>query len=117
MRILLAHRAQAIAAPESAAGARSGTWLAVHKAEHDLKLLEDLAMTSSRCHIEHLVLQIETDFLDNPRLALTLPAAQKRFGIDEDTCAGVLGALVDAHVLTQHERAYRRYFPRVAAAA
>ena len=72
-------------------------------------------MTATRCQIEDLVMRIETDFLDNPRLALTLPAAQQRFGIDDRTCAGPLGALVDAHVLTQRERTYRRYFPRLAA--
>lgn len=72
-------------------------------------------MTATRCQLESLVMRIETDFLDNPRLALTLPAAQKRFGIDERTCTGVLEALVDAHVLTQREQAYRRYFPRLAA--
>ena len=72
-------------------------------------------MTATRCQIEDLVVRIETDFLDNPRLALTVPAAQKRFSVDEETCAGVLGALVDAHVLAQRERTYRRYFPRLAA--
>jgi hypothetical protein len=64
--------------------------------------------------IEHLVMRIQTDYLEHPTLALTLPAAQTRFGLDEVTCAGVLGALVDARVLTQRERAYSRYFPRVA---
>jgi hypothetical protein len=78
-------------------------------------LLEDEAMTATRCQIEDLVVRIETDFLNSARLALTLPAAQKRFGIDERTCVGVLGALVDAHVLTQREQTYRRYFPRLAA--
>jgi hypothetical protein len=77
--------------------------------------LEDDAMTATNGRIEHLVMRIETDFLDHPTLTLTLPAAQKRFGIDEATCAGVLEALVDARVLTQNEGAYRRYFPRLAA--
>jgi hypothetical protein len=35
-------------------------------------------------------------------------------GVDEVTCAGVLGALVDAHVLTRREGVYRRNFPRPA---
>jgi hypothetical protein len=71
-------------------------------------------MTATRDRIENLVMQIQTDYLEHPTLALTLPAAQMRFGVDEVTCAGVLGALVDARVLTQHVGAYSRYFPRLA---
>ena len=68
-------------------------------------------MTATCSRIENLVVRIQSDFLDNPTLALTLPAAEKRFGIDEVECAGVLGALVDARVLTERKGAYRRYFP------
>ena len=78
-------------------------------------LQEDDAMIATRDRIESLVLRIQRDFLDHPTLALTLPAAEKQFGIDEVTCVGVLGALVDARVLTEHEGAYRRHFPRRAA--
>ena len=72
-------------------------------------------MTPTRGRIEHLVVRIETAFLQNPMLSLTLPAAQRRFRIDEVTCAGVLGALVAAGVLTRRDAAYSRYFPRLAA--
>ena len=41
-----------------------------------LDLLEDDAMTATRDRIEHLVVRIQSDFLDNPMLALTLPAAE-----------------------------------------
>jgi hypothetical protein len=71
-------------------------------------------MTSIRSRIENLVTQMQSAFLDNPMLSLTLPAAQRRFGVDEITCAGVLGALVDARVLTKREGVYRRNFPRPA---
>lgn len=71
-------------------------------------------MTATRSQIENLVMRIQTDYLEQPTLALTLPAAQTRFGLDEVTCAGVLGALVDARVLTQRGGAYGRYFPRLA---
>src|SRR5688572_33216085 len=74
-------------------------------------LLEDAAMTATRERIEHLVVRVQSAFLDNPTLGLTLPAAEKRFGIDQVACAGVLGALVEARVLTEREGAYRRYFP------
>jgi len=75
--------------------------------------LEDDAMTAMRDRIEHLVMRIQTDYLEHPTLALTLPAAQTRFGLDAVTCAGVLGALVDARVLTKGVGAYSRYFPRL----
>ena len=78
---------------------------------HDL--LEDDAMTATRDRIENLVMRIQTDYLEHP-MSLTLPAAQRRFGIDEVTCAGVLSALVDARVLTQRDGANSRYFPQLA---
>ena len=71
-------------------------------------------MTSTRSRIENLLMQMKSAFLDNPILSLTVPAAQRRFGVDEVTCSGVLGALVDARVLTKREGVYRRNFPRPA---
>ena len=71
-------------------------------------------MTPTRGRIESLVMQIQTAFLENPMLSLTLPAAQQRFGMDEVTCAGLLGALVDAQVLTKRDGAYQRHVPRPA---
>jgi len=71
-------------------------------------------VTWTRSKIESLVTQIQSAFLDNPVLSLTLPAVQHQFGVDEVTCAGVLSALVDARVLTTREGVYRRNFPRVA---
>ena len=71
-------------------------------------------MTLTRSRIESLLMRIQSAFLDNPMMSLTLPAAQRRFAVDEVTCAGVLGALVDARVLTAHEGVYRRNFPRPA---
>lgn len=68
-------------------------------------------MTLTRRFIESLVMQMQTAFLENPMLSLTLPAAHRRFGVDEVTCAGVLGALVDARVLVKHDGVYRRNFP------
>jgi len=74
-------------------------------------------MTPTRSEIESLVLRIQSDFLEHPMLSLTLPRARERFDLDETTCSGILGALVDARVLTQRGGAYRRYFPRVASAS
>jgi hypothetical protein len=71
-------------------------------------------MTTTRSRIENLVMRMQSAFFDNPMLSLTIPAAQRRFGVDEVTCAGVLGALVDARVLSKREGVYRRNFPRPA---
>ena len=71
-------------------------------------------MTSTRSFIESLVIQIQSAFLENPMLSLTLSAAQRRFGVDAVTCAGVLSALVDAQVLVKDHGVYRRSFPRPA---
>ena len=68
-------------------------------------------MTPTRGRIESLLMRIQTAFLENSMLSLTLSAAQRRFGVDEVTCAGVLGALVDARVLAAHGGVYRRYVP------
>jgi hypothetical protein len=71
-------------------------------------------MTASRGRIENLILRIQSDFLHDPALALNQTTAQRRFDIDDVTCAGVLGALVAARVLTEHDGMYRRYFPQAA---
>jgi hypothetical protein len=71
-------------------------------------------MTPTRDRIESLVIQIQSAFLENPTMSLAMPAAQRRFGVDEATCAGTLGALVDARVLIKREGVYRRSFLRPA---
>jgi hypothetical protein len=68
-------------------------------------------MIATRGRIERLLMRIQTAFLEQPGLALTSRAAGKRFGVDEATCAGVLGALADARVLIERDEVYRRYFP------
>jgi hypothetical protein len=68
-------------------------------------------MTPTRRDIASLVIRIQNAFLDAPALALTLPAAQERFGVDHAILAGVFEALVEAGVLTAREGTYRRRFP------
>jgi hypothetical protein len=67
--------------------------------------------TLTRRGIERLLMQIQSAFLDNPMMSLTLPDAKRRFGADEVICAGVLAALVDSRVLANRDGVYRRYFP------
>ena len=71
-------------------------------------------MSPTRRQIESLVMQIQSAFLEDASLSLTLSTAQRRFGVDEVVGAGVLGALVDAHVLMTGAGVYRRYIPRPA---
>ena len=68
-------------------------------------------MTAAHARVEDLVMRIQGDFLDHPALKLTLTMAQERFGMDDATCAGVLGALVEARVLRERHGVYSRRFP------
>jgi hypothetical protein len=72
-----------------------------------------MSPTSGR--IEDLVMRVQDDFLETPRMALTLPAAQQLFCVDEVTCEAVLAALVEANVLTKtREGVYIRHFRHAA---
>ena len=69
-------------------------------------------MTATRDRIEELVMQVQADFLDTPRLAITPSSAAELFGVDEIMSEAVLATLADAHVLTTSRGgAYIRYFP------
>ena len=68
-------------------------------------------MIPTRRNIENLMMRMQSAFLYDPALTLTLPAAQAQFGIDRVTCLGVLEALVDGGVLTVQDGSYRRRFP------
>ena len=75
-----------------------------------------LSMNANQRRIADLVMRIESEFLETPELKLTIPDAQRRFGIDEITCEAVLDALVDATVLFKtRDRVYGRLFPHAAA--
>ena len=70
-------------------------------------------MTAGCGRIGTLVMRMQSAFLEDPELTLTLPHAQRRFGVDEITCQAVLGALADAGVLANvRGGAYVRLFPR-----
>ena len=72
-------------------------------------------MTPNCGRIQALVMRIQSDFLDNPALTLTLPRAEVRFGVDAVTGEAVLGALLDAGVLARTpDGAYVRLLPRAA---
>jgi hypothetical protein len=72
------------------------------------------SIPSTRRRLESLVTQMQAAFLADPTLSLTLAGARQRFGVGAATCAGVLGALVDAGVLTRRAGRYRRNFPHTA---
>lgn len=58
-------------------------------------------MTLNPTQLAALVVRMQGEFLDAPTLKLTLPEAERRFGVDGVTCEAVLGALVDASVLAR----------------
>ena len=71
-------------------------------------------MTASCGRIGSIVMRMQSDFLEDPELTLTLPQAERRFHVDEITCKAVLGALVDAGVLANvHGGTYVGLFPRL----
>lgn len=75
-------------------------------------------MTSSPGYVAALVMQMQNEFLEAPMLKLTVPDAERRFGANSVACEAVLGALVEARVLTRtRDGAYVRFFPRLAHAA
>jgi hypothetical protein len=59
-------------------------------------------------------MRVQREFLETPRLKLTLPRAEKHFGFDAVTCQAVLDVLVEANVLAKtHSGAYARRFPQL----
>jgi hypothetical protein len=69
-------------------------------------------MTPSSGWIKAAVMRIQSDFLENPGLAIGPRQAQRRYGLDAGPCDAIMGALVDAGVLTRTpEGLYARYFP------
>jgi hypothetical protein len=68
-------------------------------------------MIATRERLENLVVRVQNSFLEDPHLTLTLPTAEKRFGVDRATCAAVLATLADARVLVARGGVYRRRFP------
>ena len=75
-------------------------------------------MTSSANPVEALVMRMQGEFLDTPHLRLTMPQAERRFGVDRVTCEAVLGVLVEAKVLARSvDGSYHRFFPRLRLAA
>jgi hypothetical protein len=80
--------------------------------------LEGGAMATNRRWVETLVTRVQGEFLDSPALRLSVPQAERHFGVDRESCEAVLGALVDANVLTRlPDGRYVRFFPRLADAA
>jgi hypothetical protein len=68
--------------------------------------------------IGSIVLRVQEEFLDTPALQVTLPDAERRFGLDPVACHAVLGTLVDSQVLTRtRDGVYLRYYAREARAA
>jgi hypothetical protein len=84
----------------------------------NLMSLEDRSMAPNRSWVERLVMRIQGEFLDTPCLRLTISQAEQHFEIDRTSCEAVLGALVDANVLSRSaDGRYTRSFPRLAHAA
>lgn len=72
-------------------------------------------MITGHTQVEDLLMEIQDAFLDAPELELTLSDAQRRFGLDGQTCRELLGTLVETGVLMRTDDGrYVRFFPRLA---
>ena len=50
-------------------------------------------------HTEAVLLRVKGEFLEMPGLRLTEAQARRLWGLDRDSCAALLGALIDANFL------------------
>lgn len=58
---------------------------------------------------EHLLQRVRAEFLEMPGLHVTCQQAQRLWGLDHETCARLLGTLVDSRFLSrQSDGRYRR---------
>jgi hypothetical protein len=70
-------------------------------------------MTPGNFSLAALVLLVQTEYLDRPGLRLTPTQAARYFGLEEDICRAILGALAAAGVLGRTaDGAFVRWFPR-----
>jgi hypothetical protein len=50
--------------------------------------------------VDEMLQRIQGEFVEMPGLRLTAAQAQRLWGLEQDVCDGLLGALVDAKFLT-----------------
>ena len=53
--------------------------------------------------IGELLLRVEGEYREMPGLSLTVPQAERLWGLDASTCASVLTALIERRVLTRRQ--------------
>lgn len=58
--------------------------------------------TVNSIHIEDLATRIRAEFLEMPGLRLTVPQAQRLWGLAPDVCSQVVEVLVNRAVLKRH---------------
>lgn len=51
--------------------------------------------------IDYMLQRIQGEYLEMPGLRLTGPQAQRLWGLDQEMCSALLGALVEAKFLAQ----------------
>ena len=53
-------------------------------------------------NVEQLAVRVSGEFREMPGLRLTMPQAQRLWGLDGDTCAEVVALLVARSILRRH---------------
>lgn len=51
--------------------------------------------------LDYMLQRIQGDYLEMPGLRLTAPQAQRLWGLDQEMCTALLGALVEAKFLAR----------------
>src|SRR5438067_13895473 len=76
-------------------------------------LSAEVAMTPEPAlNKEEVLRRVKGEFLEMPGLRLTEPQARRLWGLDRDSCAALLGALVEANFLFQtRDGAFMRVEP------
>lgn len=62
------------------------------------------AVTTHGDALQTLARRMRAEYAEMPGLSVTLPQAQRLLGVDGQTCAAVLGTLVDRGVLKRTKR-------------
>lgn len=65
-------------------------------------------MPQTECFPSGLVRRIRREYLESPRLSLTLPQIQRLFAAEREVCVVALTALVDGGLLLRHDDQYVR---------
>lgn len=60
-----------------------------------------MTLASHDVPVDTALRRVKSEFMEMPGLRLTMPQAQRLWGLDSESCEALLGALVDARFLSR----------------